>query len=1157
MENFSTLIKNQYLKHPPSRLSSRYGFASLFVLTLLLIGFRYQLEVEEANLSLTHSVSNAYPDSGRTITHTSVITNNGPNDATNVTIKHSVSTSPIVYQASASSGPVAGTLSGSYPNYIVTWAGISIPSGTSVTVVSFISVLDNDVCVDAMGEIVSLAETDQDLTNNKMTVRICPKPTICQTITQPPGNVNIINSSCSTNCTINGGTITSPSTGCPTGYTLEYRVNSGAWSTTLPTYSQTGPPQTIETRCKCNTVSNYAVYQLTPVTTLPGICPDTDGDGVSDCNDGCPNDINKTSPGTCGCGVADTDSDGDGTKNCVDGCPNDANKIAPGQCGCGTPETNSDNDSNADCIDTDDDNDGLSDAAEISCGSNPLNANSTCEICDGLDNDLDGSTDEGFTNSDNDTAADCVDTDDDNDGILDAAEISCGSNPLNANSTCEICDGLDNDLDGSTDEGFTDSDNDGIKDCIDTCDFAAGTISNFNTTTCNCNPGYYPATTSIGGQTIITGCTPCPPGSYCPDGTNKYLCNVGTFSAESGKISCDACPMGTYQGSQGATLCINCPVGTYANTVGNSICASCPSGTNSPEGATSCTANDTDGDGTPDVTDGCPNDPNKITPGACGCSNAETDSDGDGTPNCNDLCPNDPNKIAAGTCGCGVPDTDSDGDGTPNCNDLCPNDPNKIAAGTCGCGVEDTDNDGDGTPNCNDLCPNDPNKIAAGTCGCGVADTDSDGDGTPNCNDGCPNDANKTSPGTCGCGISDTDIDGDGIPNCIDLCPDDLNKTSPGICGCGTPDTDCDGDGTPNCNDGCPNDANKTSPGTCGCGVADSDSDGDGIPNCNDGCPNDPNKVVPGACGCGIPDTDIDGDGIPNCNDLCPNDLNKTSPGICGCGVPDTDSDGDGIPNCNDLCPNDRNKIAPGTCGCGVADTDSDHDGTPNCNDGCPNDVNKTSPGNCGCGTADTPNCCPTLPDSDCDGVGNTCDVCPGGNDRIDNNNDGKPDCKYPPIYPQILSAWKCGNQKVTICHRLSRKNQTLCINYSDLASHIAHGDYLGTCNNATCGSGIAGADGTLEFELPQDLHALPIEAHLYPNPSQDQVIIEFSNTTGGKGLIEIIDITGKILNQIPAHFAKGTNRIRFDVNTLSSGLHFVRLRDQSNNVVILKMNKL
>src|SRR6185436_14223504 len=55
---------------------------------------------------------------------------------------------------------------------------------------------------------------------------------------------------------------------------------------------------------------------------------------------------------------------------------------------------------------------------------------------------------------------------------------------------------------------------------------------------------------------------------------------------------------------------------------------------------------------------GCPNDPNKIVPGQCGCgfSDAGSDSEGDGTPDCSDACPNDPNKIAPGICGCGVPE---------------------------------------------------------------------------------------------------------------------------------------------------------------------------------------------------------------------------------------------------------------------------------------------------------------------------------------------------------------------------------------------------------------------------------------------------------------------------------------------------------------------
>jgi hypothetical protein len=180
---------------------------------------------------------------------------------------------------------------------------------------------------------------------------------------------------------------------------------------------------------------------------------------------------------------------------------------------------------------------------------------------------------------------------------------------------------------------------------------------------------------------------------------------------------------------------------------------------------------------------------------------ADTDSDGDGTPNCNDGCPNDPDKITPGICGCGVADTDSDGDGTPNCNDGCPNDRDKITPGICGCGVADTDSDSDGTADCHDGCPNDANKITPGVCGCGVSDLDSDADGTPNCADGCPNDPGKIAPGFCGCGVSEIDSDNDGTPDCGDGCPQDPLKLVPGVCGCGRPDVDSDGDGVLDCNE--------------------------------------------------------------------------------------------------------------------------------------------------------------------------------------------------------------------------------------------------------------------------------------------------------------------------------------------------------------------
>jgi len=87
-------------------------------------------------------------------------------------------------------------------------------------------------------------------------------------------------------------------------------------------------------------------------------------------------------------------------------------------------------------------------------------------------------------------------------------------------------------------------------------------------------------------------------------------------------------------------------------------------------------------------------------------SDCEGDADGDGADGiCGDQCPNDPDKLLPGICGCGVPDVDTDGDGTADCIDGCPDDPDKTEPGVCGCGVSDVDSDGDTVPDCLDVCP--------------------------------------------------------------------------------------------------------------------------------------------------------------------------------------------------------------------------------------------------------------------------------------------------------------------------------------------------------------------------------------------------------------------------------------------------------------------
>ena len=162
------------------------------------------------------------------------------------------------------------------------------------------------------------------------------------------------------------------------------------------------------------------------VRSLPTTAADPDADLVSSDSD---------SSGTPG----DNPCTGGQTVSCDDNCPDDTN----------ADQLDTDGDLMGDACDPDDDGDG--DPDETDCA--PLDEtvhDGADETCDGVDNDCDGLTDEGF-DPDGDGVVDCLDDDDDGDG--DPDDTDCA--PLNPDihaAADEICDGLDNECDGETDE---------------------------------------------------------------------------------------------------------------------------------------------------------------------------------------------------------------------------------------------------------------------------------------------------------------------------------------------------------------------------------------------------------------------------------------------------------------------------------------------------------------------------------------------------------------------------------------------------------------------------------------------------------------------------------------------------------------------------------
>ena len=174
---------------------------------------------------------------------------------------------------------------------------------------------------------------------------------------------------------------------------------------------------------------------------------DTDGDGVNDNEDLCPNTDPDQDVDQNGCSLSQRDSDGDGVNDHLDQFPYDESEAY-----------DNDGDGIGDNSDTDDDNDGVSDLSEILRGTDPLNSDSDSDGYDDLEDDFPLDSEENL-DSDNDGIGNNSDTDDDNDGVEDVDDDF----PLNASET------QDSDGDGVGDNVDNDDDGDNIIDVIDQC----------------------------------------------------------------------------------------------------------------------------------------------------------------------------------------------------------------------------------------------------------------------------------------------------------------------------------------------------------------------------------------------------------------------------------------------------------------------------------------------------------------------------------------------------------------------------------------------------------------------------------------------------------------------------------------------------------------
>jgi len=140
-----------------------------------------------------------------------------------------------------------------------------------------------------------------------------------------------------------------------------------------------------------------------------------------------------------------------------------------------------------------------------------------------------------------------------------------------------------------------------------------------------------------------------------------------------------------------------------------------------------------------------------------------------------------------------------------------------------------------------------------------------------------------------------------------------------------------------------------------------------------------------------------------------------------------------------------------------------------------------------------------------------------------------------------ICFAGKSNVQKVEVCH----KGNTICIDASGVAAHLAHGCTLGSCAEVNACSNLS---SRMISSSTSDEEVVMSEIKLFPNPAKDNLQISISNFD------EMGTATFTIVNAIGQEVYTGTlnsNETLINISTLSSGVYYFKTNTQTAKPVI------
>lgn len=130
--------------------------------------------------------------------------------------------------------------------------------------------------------------------------------------------------------------------------------------------------------------------------------------------------------------------------------------------------------------------------------------------------------------------------------------------------------------------------------------------------------------------------------------------------------------------------------------------------------------------------------------------------------------------------------------------------------------------------------------------------------------------------------------------------------------------------------------------------------------------------------------------------------------------------------------------------------------------------------------------------------------------------------------------AGNSGNHKIKMCHKTNSQNNPwveICVDTNSINAHLAHGDYIGSCDGAK--------SDKIESEAEDDFS---FDFNLFPNPAEDRITLSFHCHNESSYWIEIMDMTGRVVAKYKENSFHGDISHQIDLTGLERGIYTVTL---------------